>query len=136
MQYNQLQLYSEFWLYGKKHKIVSIHPPNVWIKRVEGDGEDFQIEFLSLVTHSTFKAGNAMKKEKRREANKQLSILESLSEEKREAVSQRVTLIQPLLLLEQIKEDNYRAIVQFMSRYNHYLKDTESVKDLTQEQLI
>lgn len=68
--------------------------------------------------------------------NSSIDYLSSLSEEKREQVSQRFELIRPILLLERVKEGDLRAATQFFDKYKKYLLDGELLDELNQETLI
>ncbi|GAB6992130.1 Mu transposase C-terminal domain-containing protein [Paenibacillus pini] len=132
MSINQLKLYSEFFLYGKKHKIISIEPPYVRIKRP--DGEDIKMKFTEIVSHSTFQPDTSMKVTKKEPAP--YDVLAKLSESKREEVSERFEVIHPLILLEEIKSQNLRSIQKFMDQYKYLLKEGEEVTSIQQEVLI
>ncbi|HEY2492283.1 MAG TPA: hypothetical protein VGI33_05170 [Paenibacillus sp.] len=132
MSFNQIQLYSEFSLFGKPYKIIAIEPPYVWVKRL--DGEDQKYRFTELATHPTFIPSSSMKKE--RNASASFDFLSRLREEKREEVSRRYEIIRPLLLLEKVKEGNLRSVTQFHDKYNDFLKNGEILDRLKQETLI
>lgn len=132
MSINQLKLYSEFYLYGKKHKIVSIEPPFVRIKRP--DGEDIQMKFTEIVSHSTFQPDSSMKVTKKELAP--YDFLAKLTEPKREEVSERFEIIRPLILLEESKGQNLRSIQKFMDQYKYLLKEGEELTSIYQETLI
>ncbi|REK71596.1 Mu transposase C-terminal domain-containing protein [Paenibacillus paeoniae] len=132
MSINQLKLYSEFYLFGKKHKIISIEPPYVRIKRP--DGEDFRMKFSEVVGHSTFQPDRSMKVTKKELVP--IDTLAKLAEPKREEVSERFDVIRPLLLLEEIKSQNLRSIQKFMDQYKHLLNEGEELTAITQEVLI
>src|SRR5690606_33126189 len=113
MAFNQLKLYSEFYLYGKKHKVISIEPPNVRIKRP--DGEDIEMKFVDIVSNPSFQADKTMKITKKELVP--YDALAKLSEKKREEVSERYEIIRPLILLEECKSNNLRSIQKFMDQY-------------------
>ena len=132
MSINQLRLYSEFFLYGKKHKIVSIEPPFVRIKRP--DGEDFQMKFIEIVSHPTFQPDSSMKVTKKELAP--YDVLAKLAEAKREEVSERFEVIRPLILLEESKSQNLRSVQKFMDQYKYLIKEGEELTSIHQEILI
>ncbi|WP_282156002.1 DDE-type integrase/transposase/recombinase [Cytobacillus gottheilii] len=131
---NQIERDAEFWLYGKKYKVISISPPFIWARR-EGDSEDIQIEFTKLIAHPTFKPEKSMKFAKNHQKNKYLS-LSTISEEKRTKVSERFKQIESLLLFEKIKEGDLRAVRRFGTQYKDLLEENEQIVELTQETLI
>lgn len=132
MSINQLNLYSEFFLYGKKHKIVSIASPYVRIKRP--DGEDFEMKFTEIVSHSTFQPDSSMRVSKKELAP--YDALAKLSEPKRDEVSERFEIIRPLILLEESKNQNLRSIHKFMDQYKYLIKEGEELLSIHQEVLI
>lgn len=132
MSINQLKLYSEFFLYGKKHKIISIEPPFVRIKRP--DGEDIQMKFTEIVSDSTFQPDSSMRVTKRELAP--YDVLVKLTEPKREEVSERFEVIRPLILLEESKSQNLRSVQKFMDQYKYLLKEGEELTSIHQEILI
>ncbi|QTH41666.1 transposase [Cohnella sp. LGH] len=132
MSINHLRLYSEFYLYGKKHKIISIEPPFVRIKRP--DGEDIQMKFTDIVSHSTFQPDSTMKVSKKELAP--YDTLAILPEPKREEVSERFEIIRPLILLEEIKNQNLRSVQKFMDQYKYLIKEGEDLTSIRQEVLI
>lgn len=136
MTFNELKLNSELVFYGRKYIVLSIAPPNVIIKRIEGDGESIQINLVELVTNPSFKAGKAMIKEIEKDNKKFLSVLDSLSEKQRERVSRRLEMIRPLLVLEKVKRYDIRGIYEFMMSHSEYLFKGQTLDQLTQEELI
>ncbi|MED1669113.1 Mu transposase C-terminal domain-containing protein [Brevibacillus laterosporus] len=106
------------------------------IKRVEGDGESIEINFVELVTNPSFKAGKTMLKEIERDNTKFMSLLDSLSEAHRKKVSERLQMIKALLVLERVKRHDIRAMYEFMMYHRDYLSDGQTLNELTQEELI
>ncbi|QQE78387.1 hypothetical protein [Alicyclobacillus sp. SO9] len=136
MTFNELKLNSELIYFGRKYVILAIAPPNVVIKRVEGDGESIEINFVELVTNPSFKAGKAMLREIKKDNAKFMSLLDTLPEAQRHKVSGRLKLIRPLLLLERVKRHDIRAMHEFMMYHSHYLSEGQTLDELTQEELI
>lgn len=58
MTISQLRLNAECELYGKPHKVVTIDPPHVWLKRP--DGKTMRLEYLTLITEPSFKPLKSM----------------------------------------------------------------------------
>jgi len=98
MTFNELKLNAELIYFGRKYVVLSISPPNVVIKRVEGDGESIEINFVELVTNPSFKAGKTMLKEIDKDNIKFMSLLDGLAEVQRKKVSERLETIRPLLV--------------------------------------
>ncbi|WP_419878232.1 Mu transposase C-terminal domain-containing protein [Brevibacillus centrosporus] len=136
MTFNELKLNAELIYFGRKYVVLSISPPNVVIKRVEGDGESIEINFVELVANPSFKAGKTMLKEIEKEKSKFVSLLDSLSETNRKKVSERYQMIRVLLVLERVKSHDIRAVYEFMMYYKDYLSDGQTLNELTQEELI
>ncbi|MDR3542013.1 MAG: DDE-type integrase/transposase/recombinase [Desulfosporosinus sp.] len=136
MTFNELKLNAELIYFGRKYVVLSISPPNVVIKRVEGDGESIEINFVELVTNPSFKAGKTMLKEIDKDNIKFMSLLDGLAEVQRKKVSERLETIRPLLVLERVKRHDIRAMYEFMMYHNDYLSDGQTFNELTQEELI
>ncbi|KQX56861.1 MULTISPECIES: Mu transposase C-terminal domain-containing protein [unclassified Paenibacillus] len=133
MSFNQLKVYDECSLYGKKFKVITIDAPNVWLKRP--DGEDLKITYSALINHPTFIPDIKMK-QLRKESREYENALAKLDEKKRDEVSKRFEIIQPLILLDKIKNNNKQSISQFNDKFNDLLFENEHVIDLKQEDLL
>lgn len=114
--------------------MVTINPPHVWLRRP--DGEDLEIFFTDLVNHPTFVPEASMKLEKQQEKRSYDNVLAKLDPKKRDEVSKRFDLIQPLILLEKIKNGNIQAVSKFNDKYKELLHEDEEVFKLKQEELI
>lgn len=114
--------------------MVTINPPHVWLRRP--DGEDLEIFFTDLVNHPTFVPEASMKLEKQQEKKSYDNVLAKLDPKKRDEVSKRFDLIQPLILLEKIKNGNIQAVSKFNDKYKELLHEDEEVFKLKQEELI
>ncbi|MNW37444.1 hypothetical protein D3C74_144870 [compost metagenome] len=114
--------------------MVTINPPHVWLRRP--DGEDLEIFFTDLVNHPTFVPEASMKLEKQQEKKSYDNVLAKLDPKKRDEVSKRFDLIQPLILLEKIKNGNIQAVSEFNDKYKELLHEDEEVFKLKQEELI
>ncbi|CAM3105065.1 hypothetical protein PASE110613_16845 [Paenibacillus sediminis] len=134
MSISQLRIHGECELFGKLHKIVSINPPHIWLKRP--DNETFSIEYSSLITNPSFKPLRSMIVTKK-DSIPFDSQLAKLKPSKREDVSKRFELIKPLLLLEQIKCGDMQSLIQFKDKYLFLMDDsTEDLEKLSQDELI
>lgn len=136
MTFNELKLNAELVYFGRKYVVLSISPPIIVIKRIEGDGESIEINFVELVTNPSFKAGKTMLKEIEKDNTKFISLLDSLSESHRKKVSVRYQMIRVLLVLERVKRHDIRAMYEFMMNHKDYLSDGQTLNELTQEELI
>lgn len=136
MTFNQLKLNAELVFFGRKYVVLSISPPKVVIRRVDGDGESIEINFIELVANPSFKAGKTMLKEIEKDNIKFTSLLDSLGDAQRKKVSERLQMIRPLLVLERVKRHDIRGMYEFMMYYSDYLSDGQTLNELTQEELI
>ncbi|MEK5024530.1 hypothetical protein [Paenibacillus sp. FSL M7-1046] len=127
-----LRVYSEFSLYGKSHKVVAIDPPHVWVRRP--GGEDQKMSVISLINHPTYVPGERLRRQKTVKINSK--AFATISEKKREEVSARFEMILPLILLDQIKEGNTRALNKFHDKFNHLLYPGEVINNMSQEALL
>lgn len=64
------------------------------------------------------------------------SILDSISEEKREIVSKKLEIIKPILVFQKAKSGDARAICEFEEVYKEYLVDNKTIDEVTQGELI
>ncbi len=134
MTINRLILNSECELYGIQHKVVTINPPHVWLKRP--DGVAIQMEYMRLITEPSFKPLKSMKGS-RRDTVPYEGKLAKLNEKKRNEVSERLEIIRPIVVLEKIKEGDIQSVIFFRSNFGHLIeKDTEHLERLTQNDLI
>lgn len=136
MRRKTLKLNSEILFYGKKHKVIAYRPPNIVLQRSDGDLDTFEINLEKLVNDPGFSGGQFLVKEDKRENKTYYSTLDSLPEHKREKVSEKYELIHPLLVFEKAKGNEARAMVEFMDRYKHLLKEGETVRKVKQETII
>ena len=134
LSFNQLKVYDECSLYGKKFKVITIDAPNVWLKRP--DGEDISITYSALINHPTFIPDIKMKQLRQEEFREYENALAKLDEKKRGEVSKRFEIIQPLIILDKIKNNNKQSISQFNDKFNDLLFENENVIDLKQEELL
>lgn len=132
--FNQIEIDSNFLLYGKRHRVISVSPPFIWARR-ETDGEDIQIEFIKLISHPTFIPESSMKKDNNQKKNK-YTTLSLINEEERNKVNSRYKQIEPLILFERIKEGDFRAARRFGTQYKDLLEEDEQILDISQEILI
>ncbi|NMM62234.1 transposase [Clostridium sp. P21] len=64
------------------------------------------------------------------------SILDSITEEKREIVSQKLEIIRPILVFEKAKSGDVKAICEFQEVYKEYLVEDKTIDKVTQGELI
>lgn len=133
MTISQLILNAECELYGATHKVVTINPPHVWLKRP--DGESIQIEYLTLITEPSFKPLKSMSGS--RTVVPFEGKLAKLTEKKRNEVSARFDIIRPIEVLEKIKNGDYQSVIFFRTNYRHLMEnESENLESLTQNDLV
>jgi putative transposase len=119
---------------GRKHRLIAIKGSHVVLQRSEGDHETFKYSLEKLISDSTFRGGRVLAQT---EKKKYESVLEKLSEDKREEVSWKYEVIRPLLLLSRIKQNDMKALIEFLNKYSKvYLNKNEDIARLSQEELI
>lgn len=134
MSISQIRLNAECELYGKLHKVVTIAPPHIWLKR--HDGEAFQIEYLALITDPSFSHLKSMQVSKKESAIYE-SNLAKLTERKRAEVTARFEMINPLLLHEKIRDGDLQSLYFFKDKYMFLMESSEEwIEKLTQNDLI
>ncbi|MEA4900705.1 Mu transposase C-terminal domain-containing protein [Desulfitobacterium sp.] len=134
----QLKVNSKFYLYGRAQVVTSIDPPNVTYAGLDGTGEPFVVDFISLYNNPYFQTDEEVKKEIKKEKKVEHYMLETLPEHKQKRVYERLNIIKPMLLLERVKAHETPAIVQFMSSYNEFLPrgDIDALQKLSREKLL
>ncbi|OCT16707.1 hypothetical protein A8709_08550 [Paenibacillus pectinilyticus] len=137
MKLHKLKENSDFHYEGRKYKVISITPPNVFAIKSGGDLEE-EFNYFELISNHSFKSLNTTVKQaiKQADKNKHSSILDTLNKKQRAVVSSRFEMIQPIILLEKAKSGNVRASTEFKERYNYYFQKNELISGITQEQLI
>lgn len=135
MKLQQLKVNSELLLYGKKFTVIAIDPPNVTLKR-ERDAEILTFDYANLLSDPTFIPGKSMLNKADQSIKKYYSVLDSLSEKLRLKVSERLKIIRPLIVLDEIKDGDVRAVYEFMEYYQELLMENETVYQITQQQII
>lgn len=131
----ELKVNSEISVFGRKHTVISITPPNVVLKRTEGDGETFEMDYYKLISHPMFAAeGSEIQKNK---DPKRKHLLDIITEQFQSTVSKRFEIIRPVIVLEDYKvRRNLKARLFFLEKYSHLIKEGESLEGLHQETLL
>lgn len=131
LQINKIIEYS-----GIEFTILSIDPPKIKLVKVDGDVSPLEINYFDLITNLSFRPSKHLIKKIEKDKQTYYSVLDNLSEKKREKVSTRLQIIRPLLLLERIKQGDLVSNIEFIENFSHFIKDRECLDRLTQEQLI
>ncbi|MGC6589684.1 Mu transposase C-terminal domain-containing protein [Paenibacillus sp. Dod16] len=134
MTISSFRLNAECEVYGIMYRIVSIQPPDVWLKRV--DGESVKFNYFSLITEPSFKPHQSMIIARNKNEITSNNNVRKLSEERQDEVSQRFKIIQPILLLERIREGDLQALHLFHDKYKYLIKAGERIVLLKQKDLI
>lgn len=140
MNQSRLKVSDEFFYLGAKYSVHSIEPPKVFYIRLDQeDKRILEIDFIQLITEQSFKpsmkAEKRINKEIQKEESKHRSILDSLSEEDRKYVSDRFNMIKPMLVFERAKEGDYVSTLKFNDSYGEFLKEGETLHDISKEEL-
>jgi hypothetical protein len=135
VKFNELKLGSTLNYYGRKYLIFEIDPPNIVMKRSEGDGESICVDYFQLISDPAFHVGKHLLKRIDNNISKYRSILDILPEEKRAKVSERFNTIRPIIVLEKAKSDITYAY-EFVEQYNDLLEENENLYKLTQVKLL
>jgi putative transposase len=113
-----LSVGDEFELYSVKHNVFSIEPPNITIQRLEGNTGIKTMNYMELISEPTFTPLTVLRKKIAKQVNEEEkkfnSILEILSDAKRELVSKRFELIKPILLLDKAKMGDIKSVALFI----------------------
>lgn len=136
MRINRIKINSEIIYLGIRYLVILIEPPNVVIKRIEGDGECITVPFIQLASNISSNKGISLKCQVNEAKQTYKSYVTDMTERKREIASKRFDIIRPLILLEGIKIDDKKALYEFIEYYNCYIEKNENIKELIQEDLI
>jgi putative transposase len=136
MKLNELKVNGEIEYYGRRYLTLEVNPPNIVIKRIEGDYETITVNFYDLVLNPSFKAGKRLKNELNKETRRYISNLDNLSDSKRNAVSKRYELIKPVIVLEKAKGGDIKAYYHFIENFKDYIKEKEEVAKISQKDII
>lgn len=135
MRIKRLKINSEVIYLGIRYIVVSIDPPNVFIKRVDTDGVSIRVDFSELVSNASLSNENSPEYINFTSDSYNRSF-EVLEDDKKNIVYKRMDIIKPLIVLKTIKEGNVRAIYEFREHYSDLTDKNEDLSRLNQEELI
>lgn len=135
MRIKRLKINSEVIYLGIRYIVVSIDPPNVFIKRVDTDGVSIRVDFSELVSNALISNENSPEYINFTSDSYNRSF-EVLEDDKKNIVYKRMDIIKPLIVLKNIKEGNVRAIYEFRENYSDLTDKNENLSGLNQEELI
>lgn len=135
MRIKRLKINSEVIYLGIRYIVVSIDPPNVFIKRVDTDGVSIRVDFSELVSNGSLSNENSPEYINFTTDSYNKSF-EALEDDKKNIVYKRMDIIKPLIVLKTIKEGNVRAIYEFREHYSDLTDKDEDLSRLNQEELI
>lgn len=135
MRIKRLKINSEVIYLGVRYIVVSIDPPNVFIKRVDTDGVSIRVDFSELVSNASLSNDNSPEYINFTIDSYNRSF-EALEDDKKNIVYKRMDIIKPLIILRNIKERNVRAIYEFREHYSDLIDKNEDLSRLNQEELI
>ena len=135
MRIKRLKINSEVIYLGIRYIVVSIDPPNVFIKRVDTDGVSIMVDFSELVLKASISNENSPEYINFTSDSYNRSF-EALEDDKKNIVYKRMDIIKPLIVLKTIKEGNVRAVYEFREHYSDLTDKNEDLSRLNQEELI
>lgn len=137
MKLHKMKDNMEFHYDGRKYRVTSIEPPNIFAIKAGGDQEE-EFHYLELISSDTFQSLESIVRRsvKKEEEKKYISILDTLNKKQRAIVTSRFEMIQPILIMEKAKSGNHKAVIEFNDKYKYYLQKGEHLTDVTQEELI
>jgi putative transposase len=137
MKLLKLEENCDFQIEGKKYRVISCSPPYVSAIRSGNDTEE-EFNYFELITSPTFRSLSVVVKStvKEETRKKHVSVLDTLTKKQNSVVSARFEMIQPILLQEKAKRGDFKSETLFNVKFQIYLQKKETVKKLTQEDLI
>jgi putative transposase len=134
----QLKVNSKFYLFGRTQVVTSIDPPKITYVGLDGTGQIFESDFISLYNNPHFRTDEDVRKEIRKEKRAEHFLLETLPDHKQKKIYERLDMIKPILLLERVKANEIPAVVQFMSSYKEFVPkgDFDALQKLSKEKLL
>lgn len=135
MRINRLKINSEVIYMGIRYVVISIEPPNVFIKRIDSDGASILVDFSELVSNSTINDENYPSYIKQIENSNDMPF-DILTGSKKDIVYKRMKIIKPLIIFKAIKQGDIRAGYEFSEHYSEFINENEKLLELTQEELI
>lgn len=136
MRTNKIKINSEVIYLGIRYLVISIDPPNVMLKRIDGDYACISLDFIQLATNICIHNESLACSEIKPSMDSNKSLISGIDEHKKEIVYKRFEIIKPLILLENVKRNDTKALLEFIEYYNHYIFENEDLKQLKQETLI
>ncbi|QIC07170.1 transposase [Brevibacillus sp. 7WMA2] len=141
MNLYNLKVNDQFHLYGKRYVVTELDPPKVFVIVVgDVDAKEEMFDYIALVTNHTFVASSTMTKKVNykveKEKKRHSSALDALDEDKRNEVSRKFEAIQPVLLLEKVKNGDVKAKYELAGRYQEYLDGVTALERLSQKTLL
>ncbi|OPH56195.1 hypothetical protein BC351_28930 [Paenibacillus ferrarius] len=128
-----LLLNEEIEFIGRNYKIVAFKGGSIVLQRTDGNFDTYEFCLEQILSDSSFRGGKADRKKQ----GEYESVLEKLTKEKRDEVTWKYELIHPVLLLEKIKSNDMKALIEFTEKYiSTFLKKDEDIRKLSQEELV
>jgi hypothetical protein len=129
-----LRINDEILFYGREYRIVAKDGINVTIMSL-WDMKTIEISMQQLVSDPTFDDKESIIEYKG--TGKYKSILSSLNEKDFKTVSERFEkIIRPIITLEKAKYNDYDLLDIYAEYLEKYIRENETLKDITQEMLI
>jgi transposase InsO family protein len=135
MRINKLKINSEIIYLGTRYAVISIEPPNVFIRRVDSDGVSIMVDFSEIVLNASLSDENLLQYIKPSKYIDDVSF-DLISDNKKDIAYKRMEIIKPIVILKAIKEGDIRANYEFEEHYSELADKNEKLSKLNQEELI
>jgi len=135
MRINKLKINSEIIYLGTRYVVISIEPPNVFIRRVDSDGVSIIVAFSEIVSNASLSDDNLLQYIKPSKYIDDVSF-DLIPDHKKNIAYKRMDIIKPLVILKAIKEGDIRANYEFEEHYSELADKNEKLSKLNQEELI
>jgi len=136
MRINKLKINSEVIYMDIRYVVVSIEPPNVFIRRLDSDGVSIMVDFSELVSNATINDENSPQYIIKPITDSNDMSFDILPDLKKDIVYKKMETIKPLIILKAIKEGDIRADYEFKEHYSEFIEENERLLELNQEELI
>ncbi|TCM99451.1 integrase-like protein [Paenibacillus sp. BK033] len=140
MRGSMLRIDDEFEWCGSKFHVHDFEHPNVLIFKEDGDRKIVKVQYLSIITDPTFRIVNremslAKAREEKDESNRR-ALIDTLSEAQQQTAKLKMSIIDPILTFNEVREGNLYAAQLFKEKYMEFLLESESLDSIKKVELI
>lgn len=125
---------------GVKYHVHDFEPPYIYIYREDGDRRITKSKYLTIITDPTFEIMNHKRKkllpEEEQLDSKKRALIDTLPTERRNLALEKMNIIAPILLYEELVSGDMYAAYSFVEKYQEYLRPKEQLENLKKNQLI